>query len=918
MAKQKLFDILKKYNAYDVLDTNEQIANQAFLNDFETFAALLPEAVKELAGFVKENAKAGMITSVDSKHKAIDEAATEFDQEVAAEEARLAAILEKEEAKKKGLRALKEAARKVIKARRKEEEISGKKPDFADITYKATKNQKAREESFIAFADTLQLSEARKMLFDGVNPMTITPRFVKSMEEKEEKNPDSPALKLIYERQLKTELDKAVIGRQASKETIMKLAEKLSPGAINDVMIDGKPMLTYVALNNPGMIDRVAKIEGISSESKKTALIAVAERSSSRSDYNAAVDLVANGAQAKVDDLTRSLEAMPAQANAIANLVTISSSSFADRKTLKNTMSQQIADLEKKQKSIDERDNRKNVRRDAVAGAKTIGAVIVTPFILGAVGAKKINDHFSEKKYMKRGATFVGKNIVKGTLHSPQAIAAAVSLTFGSAAVAIYYNSAKLSNVAKQSVGKIKGALHSPVELARRINLRSELSKSDKYMENMITKEFKELYEEGKKEIKVDKKDKKAYEAAKLDLKKELDERSKTLKLELKTANDSHQREIEDLMNGKSAKFKDEKTGLPITDKKQREEIVQNELNRITEDKLAFFDNLYRGQSNYESIERQKVILQDHKASPITTLGELRVRLEGMGSNRDTVNTFLSRFTEGSDQVKVAAALATMQENIKIQGERHKDYETLANESNKVAEKAMAATKSMATGVSRGINNDTTDKLVETAYQTNWDNVKDFAKGVYNTHNIPWEMAKNAVKAKPALAAENVEDRVISPPNRPAPHPPTANGSASSISDNGSDISEDDAASITSKSSKAPSIVGSIRSYFSGSSGLTAEALAERNAQARAPVGNDNSNSNMVRRRVDSLNSNASISSLTSGESVGSEGSVLPRFTHNPNVVNVNNVNGPDRVQVKGGKGRGKGRGQGQGQGQVF
>ncbi len=851
MAKQKLYDVLKKYNDNHVLNVEKQKENNDSLVDFETFAALPETKVNELVNSVKENVNVGNLSfalgslggsTIAQKKDAIDAAAREFNKEVAAEAAIEASRLEQEnaavnkaEVRKKGLRTLKEAARKVIKETRKEGEISNKKPSFADITYKATKNQKAREESFITFADTLQLSEARKMLFEGEHPMPITPRFVEFMEAQ---YPNSPALKLLYEKQLKTELDRAVIGRQASKETIVNLAEKLSPGAINDVMIDGKPMLTYVALNNPGIIDRVSNIEGISPESKKTALIAVANRSRDRRDYNAAIDLVASGAQAKVDDLTISLDASSANVKDIANLVTISSSTMADRRTLKNTMNQQVADLENKQKLIDDRNNRKNVRKDTIAGAKVIGeglsaaaigtaGIVVAPFILAGAGALKLSEHLSEKKYMKRSAAFLGKNIVKGALHSPQAIAAAVSLTVGSAAVAIYYNSAKLSNAAKQSLGHAKGALHSPVELARRMDLRSELNKSDKFMQNMITKEFKELYEEGKKEIGVDKKDKKAYEAAKDALKKALDIRKDALKDELKEQNSKHQERIKALIQGK---FKDPETGLIVRDRQQREEIIQNELRIIAGEKLAFFDELYRGQSNYESIKRQEAILEENKQNPITSLADLGDRLEGKGSNRDTVEEFISRFDNVGD------ALKAMESNIKIQGARHKDYEVLAAESDKVTEKAMAATKSMATGVSRSIDNSTIASLLEVDYQTQWNSVKDFAKGVYNTHNIPWEMAKNAVKAKPELAAENSGiELIMSPLN--SPDPANYVGSRGNSVSSNSTISEEveslaDMGSVSSPSAGKKSMVSSIGSYFSGKSkksGLTAEGLSEHN-----------------------------------------------------------------------------------------
>lgn len=764
MAKQKLYNVLKKYNDNHVLDTEKQKENNASLVDFETFAALPETKVNELVNSVKENVNVGNLSfalgslggsTIAQKKDAIDAAASEFNKENETKRAKAS----KKNVQFKTANLLKVAAKKVIEARAKEEDISSKKLSFADVTYKATKNQKAREDSFVSFAETLQLSEARKMLFEGEHPMSITPRFVQFMEDK---YPDSPALKLLYEKQLKTELDRAVIGRQASKETIVNLAEKLSPGAINDVRISGEPILTYVALNNPGIIDRVSSIDGISAASKKEALIAVANRSRDRSDYNAAVDLIVSGAQAKVDELTRSTDASPAQANHIANLVTISSSPHGDIRKLKQTMNQEVSDIDKKRKDLEHRDNRKTVRKDTIAGAKVIGSglgaaaigtagLVAAPFILAGAGALKLNEHLSEKKYMKRGAAFLGKNIVKGALHSPQAIAAAVSLTVGSAAVAIYYNSATISNKAIQSLGHAKGALHSPVELARRVDLSLELNKSDKFMQNMITKEFKELYEEGKKEITVDKKDKKAYEAAKNALKKDLDIRKEALKDELKEQNSRHQERIKALIQ---EKFIDPHTGLMIRDNKQREEIIQNELRIIAGEKLAFFDELYRGQSNYESIKRQEAILEENKHSPVKNLDDLGDRLRGKGSNRDTVEEFISRFDNVGD------ALKAMENNIKIQGARHKDYEILANESHKVTEKAMAATKSMATGVSRAIDNSTTASLVEASYQTQWDSVKDFAKGVYNTHNIPWEMAKNAVKAKPEVP---MASRVMAP-----------------------------------------------------------------------------------------------------------------------------------------------------------
>lgn len=877
MAKLKLYNVLKKYNDNHVLNVEKQKENNDSLVDFETFATLSETKVNELVNSVKENVNVGNLSfalgslggsTIAQKKDAIDAAAGEFNYEQkkeagkkvfkeAADVAKRKAAI-KNNAKFQVANLLKIAAKKVIEETRKEAEISGKKPSFADITYKATKNQKEREESFRVFAAAGNDKEARKMLFEGEHPMPITPRFVEFMEEK---YPDSPALKLLYEKQLKTELDRAVIGRQASKETIVNLSEKLSPGAINDVMIDGKPMLTYVALNNPGIIDRVSNIEGISAASKKTALIAVANRSRDRRDYNAAIDLVASGAQAKVDDLTISLDASSANVKDIANLVTISSSTMADRRTLKNTMNQQVADLENKQKLIDDRNNRKNVRKDTIAGAKVVGeglsaaaigtaGILAAPFILVGVGALKLSEHLSENKYMKRSAAFLGKKIVKGALHSPQAIAAAVSLTVGSAAVAIYYNSAKLSNAAKQSLGHAKGALHSPVELARRMDLRSELNKSDKFMQNMITKEFKELYEEGKKEIGVDKKDKKAYEAAKDALKKALDIRKDALKDELKEQNSKHQERIKALIQGK---FKDPETGLIVRDRQQREEIIQNELRIIAGEKLAFFDELYRGQSNYESIKRQEAILEENKQNPITSLADLGDRLEGKGSNRDTVEEFISRFDNVGD------ALKAMESNIKIQGARHKDYEVLAAESDKVTEKAMAATKSMATGVSRAIDNSTTASLLEVDYQTQWNSVKDFAKGVYNTHNIPWEMAKNAVKAKPELVAENSGiELIMSPLNSPAP--------ANYVGARGNSVSSN---STISEEVESLADIGSVSSpSASKKSGLTAEALYEHNrstpARSVSSAGEHNEiSSNAATARGRDYDSKSDISDLS-------------------------------------------------------
>lgn len=76
MAKRKLFDKLNQYNANDVKDYDKQEEHDEILANFDKFNSLHPSEMQNLINGVKDNALAGWITSVDFKHKEIDELAT--------------------------------------------------------------------------------------------------------------------------------------------------------------------------------------------------------------------------------------------------------------------------------------------------------------------------------------------------------------------------------------------------------------------------------------------------------------------------------------------------------------------------------------------------------------------------------------------------------------------------------------------------------------------------------------------------------------------------------------------------------------------------------------------------------------------------------------------------------------------------
>lgn len=76
MAKRKLFDKLNQYNANHFKDDDKRKENDAILADFDKFNSLHPSEMQNLINGVKDNALDGWITSVDFKHKEIDELAT--------------------------------------------------------------------------------------------------------------------------------------------------------------------------------------------------------------------------------------------------------------------------------------------------------------------------------------------------------------------------------------------------------------------------------------------------------------------------------------------------------------------------------------------------------------------------------------------------------------------------------------------------------------------------------------------------------------------------------------------------------------------------------------------------------------------------------------------------------------------------
>ena len=73
MAKRKLFDKLNQYNANDVKDPRAQEKYSKLLNNFDDFSKLDPKYMQNLVDGVKNNAAPGWITSVDYKHKEIDD-----------------------------------------------------------------------------------------------------------------------------------------------------------------------------------------------------------------------------------------------------------------------------------------------------------------------------------------------------------------------------------------------------------------------------------------------------------------------------------------------------------------------------------------------------------------------------------------------------------------------------------------------------------------------------------------------------------------------------------------------------------------------------------------------------------------------------------------------------------------------------
>jgi hypothetical protein len=252
MSKEKieaLYDVIVKHKG-PIMDTpGKELTKNEFVNGYiKATKKDREEIIEEFKNDVPKDDFGGIGGALGrdtnkSRQASIDEAVVGANEEVAKEVAKEVArqeVLEKDKILKiqgNVRNTLKAAAKEVIDKTIIKEGSLSKKTTFEKVVRVASKDQKEREGSFVVFANAGHVDKARDMLFNDNNPMTVTQKFVEAMEAKD---PKSPVLKLLYERQLKTELDKKIVGTAASRETIEALAKKVSPGAIKDVKINGE------------------------------------------------------------------------------------------------------------------------------------------------------------------------------------------------------------------------------------------------------------------------------------------------------------------------------------------------------------------------------------------------------------------------------------------------------------------------------------------------------------------------------------------------------------------------------------------------------------------------------------------------------------------------------------------------------
>jgi len=432
------------------------------------------------------------------------------------------------------------------------------------------------------------------------------------------------------------------------------------------VKINGESMLTYVALNNPNMVERVSRIEGVSNDNKAEALIAVANRSANQTDYNSALSLVASGAEANVSNVPAADNvpegAMKAQLDKIRHLVALSSATAGGHSELMKTDAKhQMLDLSKKRDEIARFEVRKDIHKGAKAvgkdlkdgavkktqeGAKFVaekytsaskymkdnkpmlnavkatGKAMATPFVAAA-------EHLNDKKYAKSAFNAAAEGMKKHQplkktamaiaatpaliAATPQALYAGSKLVTTQALSMAYYNAAEAKNSSVSGLKDAGAALNVPKNLLaayRSHKLDSKEKKVNNYLSDVMELRFEAERKARKEAILKDgsiKKSTTEYADAKDKMDDELLNTQAPLRKILDDMQEKHDKKIAELASGRH----EDENGMFITDKDAIQNKITAEMKEMAKEKAVFLSSLPTVGLSKEDLKTEKQALEN-------------------------------------------------------------------------------------------------------------------------------------------------------------------------------------------------------------------------------------------------------------------------------------------------------------------